>query len=642
MKCITVYPILKHTFSEILTYWTSHSVSSGDVIRIPFRNTHIWAVVDTVLSIYEAKEFIKSQSYTIKKITEHTQTFVFSHAFMLSCLHTSRYYVLPFGEVFSEMVPKQILFDLETEVKDNPKKHFRDISVSKDFVQPVYVQDTYANRISHICTYIQNKTSCIIAPTTDQVEKIAASLKEKGYTDVRSLYGSSTKSALHTSKKPITSQTVFVSTPIYTYLLDAYPIEICVLEYAGSEQYRHMKKKFDFRYAIREYCRRSNLLLIESDALLPIYEDVKKFDIDVCALPKKPDIHIVDMAVSGKAKVKKKHVQKKEIPEDESDLEDMLQTLDEDIVTHKKLNLISPELFALIRHAEKKQTSIVLYTVRKGLSSSVVCKDCAHTLTCSICQLPYQLATVEGKPLYICPKQHDPISVDIVCPVCGGIHLTPLGSGTQAIADELRHVSSMPIQIIDSDRTTKSQAQKIYTYNTTHTVPTIYIGTELMLNQIQRTPCMYSAIVSLETILALPGHLSEYMAIQTIQKLLESTLDTVLIQTRNSTHDIWKSLKEGSWKNMQDRLKEESFELQLPPYTTHIQIRIPTSKQKEILRVQEYIQEYAKRVYVHLSPAFSVLHVYVERKAWPNIQMLSYLKSLPAYIQIEVDSPGLV
>ena len=68
MKCIKVYPILKKTLSDSLTYWINEDVEIADIIEAPLQNRKIWVVVDSVISVNEAKEYIKSQNFTIRKI----------------------------------------------------------------------------------------------------------------------------------------------------------------------------------------------------------------------------------------------------------------------------------------------------------------------------------------------------------------------------------------------------------------------------------------------------------------------------------------------------------------------------------------------------------------------------------------------
>jgi primosomal protein N' len=238
------------------------------------------------------------------------------------------------------------------------------------------------------------------------------------------------------------------------------------------------------------------------DSVLPIYPNISIKDIETSKAGAVPEIHIVDQTISkiakvqrqasdGKNKRKNKGIQQ---PEDDVDVRYFMENTI-DIVTHKKLKLVSPELYSLIVHAEKLHEDVFIYTTRKGLSSSVVCSDCGHVLTCETCKKPFTLKNRKGVTAYECPNGHAPISLDSVCPICGSIHIQGLGSGTDALVAELKDVISMPIITIDGDSVTQAGVRNIFKKRKeiAH-VPTIYIGTELAVHQSLDDKFTYSAI----------------------------------------------------------------------------------------------------------------------------------------------------
>ena len=193
MKCIKVYPILKKTFSDSLTYWINDDVNIGEIIQAPLQNRQIWVVVDSVISINEAKEFIKSQNFKIRKIEKLKKLELFSLDFIFSILKTSNYYILPFSEVFYEMIPKKILENLTN-----------DIQIEKSGLENI--------NIFPIKEYIKRDLP-----------------------------------------NPIL--------PIELYKIDDNNIKKINLHFAESEYYRHIFKKFDYRYFIEEFCIRKKIKL---------------------------------------------------------------------------------------------------------------------------------------------------------------------------------------------------------------------------------------------------------------------------------------------------------------------------------------------------------------------------------------------
>jgi primosomal protein N' len=392
------------------------------------------------------------------------------------------------------------------------------------------------------------------------------------------------------------------------------------------------------------------------DSVLPIYPNISIKDIETSKAGAVPEIHIVDQTISkiakvqrqasdGKNKRKNKGIQQ---PEDDVDVRYFMENTI-DIVTHKKLKLVSPELYSLIVHAEKLHEDVFIYTTRKGLSSSVVCSDCGHVLTCETCKKPFTLKNRKGVTAYECPNGHAPISLDSVCPICGSIHIQGLGSGTDALVAELKDVISMPIITIDGDSVTQAGVRNIFKKRKeiAH-VPTIYIGTELAVHQSLDDKFTYSAIASLETLLALPSATSELEAARVVESLREKVTDTLVIQTRTPAHIVWSCVQEKKWNALTEQVQKDTEELDLPPYTTHIQLYISKAYKTSLSdadTIKEYIKTYPGISISHLQDEVRhILHIYIHE--WPSAHthqaLYRYIKSLPKHIRVEVDSPSLM
>ncbi|MES2985674.1 MAG: hypothetical protein V4686_00935 [Patescibacteria group bacterium] len=598
MKCIQVLPILKHTFSEELTYWTPHTFSIGDLIVVTLNKRKIYAIVSSVLSLSEAKEFIKSSDFKIKKIEEYEKIDFFSNEFIKSCIYTSKYFIRSFGEILSEYIPKSVLEELSEQSTPNR------LPVSKEKHIPIYVQKEFGEQIQYAEELLKIDTDIVIVVPTDSYKK-------------------------HISQS-LATEKVTIITPIDLYKLDVLKVDVCILAFVGSEYYRHLRKKFDVRVTVRHYCELRNVQLVEMDSVLPLYTHVEIQDI-TSPFSNTPQIYVVDQSVSGGAKVSKKNVVPK--PEDEADIRVIMEQ-QIDVVSHKKLKLLSPELYSLIAHAEKTKDDVFIYTTRKGLSTSVTCSDCGHVLACTICKKPFSLKDVKGARTFVCPQGHTPPPTDTPCPICGNPHLQLLGSATDALREELEGIIAMPVVIVDGDHMTQAGARTIFKKRKDKDhVPTIYIGTELALHQGVQEKFTYTGIASLETLLALPTRIAELEAIRVIEAMREKTLHTLVIQTRHIEHVVWKSVQEKTWSTLLMQIRNDTKTLGLPPFKTHVQIQI--SNKKDYATVRTFLQKY-----MHVDATDNTLHIHTSD--WPLDPLYRYLKSVPEYIHIEVDSPSLM
>ena len=547
-------------------YWTRETCSVGDVIQVPIQNRKVWAVVAHVASVHEVKEYIKSQSFVIKKIDTLTKTDTFSREFILAVLETSRYFVVPFGEVFSELIPKKVLENIEAVTLEPGNKPVSRPTLSN----ASYIQKPTSDRIAYIQKLQQEKTTFVFSPTKSH----NAFLKQHNVS--------------HTCM------------PIDAYKLDTAPTDTaCVVELASSDYYRHIRKGFDFRFFIRDFCARKHIELIYMDTVLLETENRKSKN----PIAKNPELHLISLSVSGKAKTKTK----------------------QNLI--KKQTFFSPELISLLKHCQKNKESILLYVVRKGFSHQTICADCGTTVTCPICSKPLRL---DASKNFVCDSCHTQETSNRACANCGSWNLIPFGVSTEHVAEQLKDILDIPIHIIDSSHHTKSTARKKIKEQYG-----VYIGTELLLTQSYETIYTYGAIVSLETLLALPDTLAELKAIQVITTLMDRVSSNILIQTRSEDAPIWKALEAKDWSVATEHIKTQLEQTDLPPYTTSIHVE---GREKDIDLVEKQIERYGtNKIRIQ-----NKIYITFTRGIWPKHPLQGYLQALPSHIHIEVDKTDFV
>ena len=540
MKCIKVYPILKKTFSESLTYWINEDVNVGNIIEAPLQNRMIWVVVDSVISVNEAKEFIKSQDFKIRKIETIKKLDLFSLDFVFSVLKTANYYIKPFGEVFSELVPKKILDNLTNDIEIN-KPNTKEVNIFP--VQEYLQTSTLENKIL----------------------------------------------------------------PIDLYKIDNVDIETININYAESEYYRHLFKKFDYRYFIREYCTRRKIKLNEIETKLNL---------------KGKNLYIIQQDSKNKTALKKKN-------------------LDGEIYKDK-LSLISPELFSALKKVEKDQESILIYTLKKGYAPKTICPDCKHVLKCTQCFEDMEIVIKGNSYQYVCKNKHKGLSIDTPCPVCANQNLLPLGASIEIIYKEIQKEFEIDIIKIDNENNTKTQVKKILKDYNNIGKAVIFIGNDYLVNQSIGLDFKFDnvAIISLESLFAIPLHSMEYEIYKKIALISKLTNKNLIIQTRDMDNPFWKHIKENDIKKIKNDTELEK--LNLPPYSTHVQISIPTEKSKKTRDiVKQYLDHQIK--YFNIDEKLkTTIHIIFNKNEYLKNPIIHYLKSLPQYIKIEVDSRNLL
>lgn len=549
MKCIKVYPIIKKTFSDSLTYWINEDVDVGNIIEAPLQNRKIWVVVDSIVSVNEAKEFIKSQDFKIRKIENVKKLDLFSKEFVFSVLKTANYYIKPFGEVFSELIPKKVLENLgngiEIEIIEKNDKKYTEINV--------FPTQEYLNT------------------NRDLDNKIL---------------------------------------PIDLYKIDNDHVKKININYAESEYYRHLFKKFDYRYFIREFCSRKSIKLTEIETKLNL---------------KDKNLYIIEQSSKNKTAIKKKN-------------------LDGEIYKDK-LNIISPELFSALKNIEKTNESIFLYTLKKGFASQTICPDCNHVLKCGECFENLEIETKGDKYAYKCPNNHKTISIDSPCPICENPNLLSLGASIEVIYKEIKKEFDIDIVKIDNESHTKAQVKKILNEFKENNKPVIFIGNDFLLNQSIGLDYVFDniAIISLESLFSIPLYNMEYEIYKKIALISNQFSKNLIIQTRDVENTFWKHLKENK-KDIVNVLKNDTEleKLKLPPHSVHIQISIPTEKNKKTLEIIKNYLNHSQKYFEVEEKTKTTLHILMDKKEYLKNPIIYYIKSLPLYIKVEVDSRNLL
>lgn len=158
------------------------------------------------------------------------------------------------------------------------------------------------------------------------------------------------------------------------------------------------------------------------------------------------------------------------------------------------------------RHLEQGQ-KIFLFLDKRGLASSLQCRDCKYLFTCAECGLLLHAVKKKGKRLLTCLRAQRELPLPLACPQCGGPHLSLRGWGTERIEQDIQQsFSSFRIQRIDSF------SQEVPLLGT-H----IFIGTEYALKRLPWSDIGMVGIIHVHGLLQLPS----YESLERVWRILE-------------------------------------------------------------------------------------------------------------------------
>lgn len=236
------------------------------------------------------------------------------------------------------------------------------------------------------------------------------------------------------------------------------------------------------------------------------------------------------------------------------------------------------------------------------------------------------------------------------CVNCGSFHLTPLGIGIDRIDQELQKAfPNIEIFKVDSD-TTKTNKAVLEVLEKFRAKPgSILLGTELALNRFS-DKVDYSAIVSLDSLFALPDFRIQERIMYTLVRLRAQTIRQILVQSRRSEEKVFDWGLAGNLSDFYRANREERELYDYPPYSVLIKITIEGRKEiisKSMSDIQTLLTPYEVSVF----PAFtstvrgrSIIHglIKISAGSWPDANLVSKLQSLPPDVTIKINPESLL
>jgi len=320
--------------------------------------------------------------------------------------------------------------------------------------------------------------------------------------------------------------------------------------------------------------------------------------------------------------------------------------------SEKNFRIISPELEEIIRLNREENSHLFILATRRGHAPMTVCDDCETIVSCKNCSSPVVLHTSKetGNNFFMCHKCGERRSAKETCITCGGWRLTPLGIGIDRVALEIAEkFPHVDVVKIDADATKTSQ-QVARALQTFYSKPgSILLGTEMALMYV-RDKVEHVAVVSLDSLFALPDFRIQEKIMYTLVRLRNVASRSLLVQTRRPEEKVFDYGLKGNLSDFHRSTLEERKQFQYPPFSVLIKITMEGEKDeisKEMAKIQTLLHPYQ----IDIFPAFtstlrgkSVIHglLKIERNLWPDHSIIERLRSLPPSVKVKVQPESLL
>lgn len=628
MYIIEVIPISRAISIDTLSYFTSKDIPVGAIVDIPLRKKITQGIVVSSKNASDIKAEIKKAEFSLKKIDKIKANHFFSTEFIETAHDMARYHATSIGAILDSIVPDYILKN-SLKLKNDLKSEL-EIKKTKVISEKYLVQGDDDERFSTWKSLIRQefarkKSLIFVLPTIEDTEN-TFKLLEKGVPGYAfMLHGSLTEKVIietwnkiHDENHPIV---IVMTAPFLSICRN--DIETIILERESSRAYKLPRRPFtDIRQFIITFAIKNNLKLFCADNLLRIE-----------TLFQKDEGEYIEASPFKFRSL--------------STANDFLIDMKND----KEFKIISNELSNLIENCKNKSESMILLATRRGLAPSTICGDCQYMVLCNTCSSPVVLHKNGDKSFFMCHRCGERRSSAEYCKICNSWKLIPLGIGIDLVVEKIKEkFDDIEIFKIDSDssRAVKNSAKNVVAKFKSRP-GNILIGTEMML-QYLHDKVENSAIISLDSLLALPDFRIQEKILYNLIRIRALTTKNFLVQTRKTDEKVFEYGLKGNMSEFYKNTLEERKRFNYPPYSTLIKITLEGKKDtivKEMEKVQTILDPYE----VDIFPAFTntvrgnyVLHgvIKVAQGSWPDDSLIDKIRELPPNVMVKVDPETLL
>ena len=663
MNIIEIIPIARNARVETLSYFTSENPPVGAVVDVPLRSKVIHGIVAAVRPVAQMKSDIKNASFSLKKIEKVKARDFLSPALISAAQEEADYAATSLGAALKGMVHESIFAESgrlmivnKAEPTDtsfggapqataedganfqqtNSRTRRKNVSAG-EARQSVYAlqgddDERYGSYRSLIRQEFARKRSLLfLAPTAEEADHLKKVLQKGIEKYIFLLHsGQTAKKICETWNKAIEEKHPIVVVATGSFMAFARSdLEIIVLERESMRGWKSQRRPYlDLRHAIETYADKAGLKLYIGDLALRL-ETSRRQDqgeIDAGSPFKARSVSAARDTVIDMKKYKEHQ-------------------------GGASFRILSEEAESLIKKTRDESAHMVVIAARKGLAPSTVCGDCQSLVVCTACAAPVVLhESKDGTTYFLCHHCGERRSTEEYCKTCGSWKLATVGIGIDLVRKKI--ADSFPgIKVfqLDSDNTPTSKKIHETIEKFKMTPGSILLGTELLVSHFHdRVP--YAAVVTLDSLLALPDFRITERIFYMLLRLRALTERELVIQTRKPEEKTFEFAAKGNITDFVRHAIDERKQFDWPPYSMLIKISIE-GRRDAIATEMEKIKAFLAPAEIDIFPSFtagtrdnSLLHglVRLQTGTWPNAELLAKLRSLPPSVSINVDPESLL
>lgn len=567
MYAYDVVVLAKGRQPEILTYFGNEFLASMSRVIVPLRKKEVRALVLECVPLSKVKSEIKSSEFILRKIVRVVGPPLIDPVYMQILQELSSLYIVRTSLLYRTHIPLYI-FLLSTDPSRNAKKIVE--NTSHEIPENMLVCGHLSERILHYKAIIREafargNTVYIVVPTLTDANIFYSHLAQGIEQYIYILHS---KIAKNTLKKTFTlladlSHPVVIIGTASFLSCPGLSIGQLILEHESSPAYHVIESNIDIKILVKRYAELKNIPLILADTFPTIasYYDMRENNMSHSTLfhlriPSEKEVTILDMK------------------DDENGGNFILSNF----------------LQRTIQEVVEKKHSIFLFSLKRGLSSHIICRDCGNTVVCATCSQQLGLQLVEGKQLFYCSHCKENQPSQMRCAHCGGWRLKELGIGLDALFLETqKQFPQFPVVCIGTDSTKEEQKKLEEIFRSPGFILT---GSPKALSVLP-APVDVVCVVSFDSLIYIPHYAIAERVLSLFSTLLDCTKKHCIIQTRNPQLGLLTHIQNNTldvWYMEELALRQKYM---YPPYCAMLELRYnnisESDAQVALTRISEFL-----------------------------------------------------
>ncbi len=523
MYIIEVIPItnLPPQVPQLLSYYFNRALLKGAIVEVLVGNRKIIAAVTSSTSLEEQKISLKKSNFQLKKLSAViSETPLVSDAQFKIALWLSRNYFASLGLCLKTVLPSFFLKkNYEFKISKLETANNKQLTINKPSILVSRAKDVIKNIETEVKKILKNKKQVlIILPEIT----VAGSFYEyfAGYYEVALVNSKIPVKQLYKTWNRISSGEAEIIIGTRQALFSPFlNLGLIIMEDPANEAYKSdMSPKYNTRDLVKKIAEMNSAGILYVSQI----PDMTNY------LLAKNETYLLN--------------DKKSKPKTEIKFENMIQE-----VRSGNFSVFSRELISSIsEYVEDKR--ILIFSGRKGYSSSLSCENCGFHFNCPQCSIPFRVRRIPEKML-VCRRCSTVAKIPEFCPNCKSGKLKNSGFiGSEKIKEQLAKLLESwgikkEIIILDSD-----SDQKLSEDDTS-----ICIATQSIFSHRFKLNFDLIGIPSMDSLTTIPDFRTEEQLFLQFEKLLDFNPELIVGQTYNTSEQILGALTAGDYRQFYDK-----------------------------------------------------------------------------------------